>query len=158
REWSRTFGPICSEDGGTASIGRKDGVIQGGSVTTDGPTAAPEKTEPPQPGRLATALGPATWLRALALAATFAFLGGAVGWILADQEEDPLSATGIGFLQDLHFHHTQALQMSKILLYKDDIDRNLKAFAEEFLADHRFEQGLFNATLARFGHPVDPGH
>lgn len=129
-------------------------------MTTETPITEHDPAEPqPTPstaGRFSTALGPVTWLRALTLALAFAVLGGAIGWTVASSDDDPLSATDVGFMQDMDYHHTQALQMSKILLFKDGIDRNLNGFAEEILADQRYEQGLMNAILARFDYPVDP--
>ncbi|MEO6988851.1 MAG: DUF305 domain-containing protein [Aquihabitans sp.] len=129
-------------------------------MTTETPIPQHQQVEdeptPGQGGRLSTAMGPVTWLRALALGLAFALLGGAIGWTIASRDDDPLSATDIGFMQDMDYHHTQAIAMSKALLYKDGIDRNLNGFAEEILSDQRFEQGLMNAIMARFGHPVDP--
>ena len=105
-------------------------------------------------GRRHGPFGRATWPRALVLAAALAFLAGAVVWSVTDGDDDPFNEADVGFMQDMIHHHNQAIQMSKILLFKADIDRDLRAFAEEFLADQRFEQGIFNALLARFGHPV----
>lgn len=101
-------------------------------------------------------LGPATWPRALVLAVAVAFLAGTIGWAIGGRDDDPFNDADVGFMQDMTYHHTQAVQMSKILLFKDGIDRELQAFAEEFLGDQRFEQGIFNALLTRFGHPVTP--
>lgn len=98
--------------------------------------------------------GPATWPRALVLAAAVAFLAGVIGWQIGGRDDDPFNQADVGFMQDMVVHHDQAVQMSKMLLYKDGIDRDLQGFAEEFLADQRFEQGIFNALLTRFGYPV----
>lgn len=117
---------------------------------------ADHETTRPTGGAVSTALGPATWLRALVLGLAFAVLGGAIGWTVASRNDDPLSAGDIGFMQDMDYHHTQAIAMSKALLFKEGIDRNLNGFAEEIIADQRYEQGLMNATLARWSHPVDP--
>ena len=141
--------------------GRHDGgVVQEDQVTTETPISEHQQAEvpptPPERGRISTALGPVTWLRAIALGLAFAVLGGAIGWTVASRDTDPLSAGDVGFMQDMDYHHTQALSMSKILLFKDGIDRNLDGFAEEILADQRYEQGLMNAILARFKHTVDP--
>ncbi len=129
-------------------------------MTTETPIAEQDQTQPaptqPAGGRLASALGPPTWLRALALGLAFAVLGGGIGWTVATRDDDPLSSGDVGFMQDMDYHHTQAISMSKILLFKDGIDRNLDGFAEEILADQRYEQGLMNAILARYRHPVDP--
>ncbi|MCB0977010.1 MAG: DUF305 domain-containing protein [Acidimicrobiales bacterium] len=124
--------------------------------------ATPERADGPgsddaddgRGGRTVGPFGPATWMRALTLAVAFAFLGGAVGWAFGSRDRDPFNDVDVGFMQDMTVHHEQAVQMSKILLYKTGIDRSLRSFAEEFLGDQRFEQGIFNALLVRFDHPV----
>lgn len=75
-------------------------------------------------------------------------------WAFASDDDDPFNEADVGFMQDMIYHHNQAIQMSKILLFQEGIDRDVRAFAEEFISDQRFEQGIFNALLARFGHPV----
>lgn len=105
------------------------------------------------PGR-ASGLGP---LRIAVLVAAVAFLAGALGWALGGRDTDPLNATDVGFLQDMSLHHEQAIQMSLLLLDKDDVRPELKAYAVEIIMSQRFDQGLFNATLDRFGHPSAPG-
>lgn len=99
-------------------------------------------------------LGP---LRTAVLVVAVAFLAGAVGWALGSRTTDPLNATDVGFLQDMSLHHEQAIQMSILLLDKDDVDPELQLYAVEILMSQRFDQGLFNATLDRFGHPSAPG-
>lgn len=135
------------------------GDVTGIEVGLDGsPIAGSGAGGPGDDGEVRADLGPfgpPTWTRALILAVAFAFLGGAVGWVIGDHgDDDPFNAVDVGFMQDMTVHHTQAIQMSKILLFKNDIDRDLRAFAEEFLGDQRFDQGVFNAWLARAGHPV----
>ncbi len=97
------------------------------------------------------------WSRVIALLAAVAFLAGAVGWAVGQRDQDPLSATDVGFLQDMGLHHEQAIQMSLLLLGKDDINPDLRSFANEYILGQRFEQGIFNALLDRFGHSSDPG-
>lgn len=101
------------------------------------------------------AFGPATWPRALALAVAVAFLAGAVTWTWATR--DPLSEVDQGFMQDMDWHHSQAIEMSLLLLDKPEVDPMLKHYAQEIVVGQRFEQGIFNATLARWGHPADGG-
>lgn len=113
----------------------------------------PEPPGSPGPtGRWARHLGPLTGLRVVALVVAVAFLAGAVGWAIGQRDDDPLSDVDVGFLRDMGFHHEQAVELSLILLYKDDIDREARAYAQEIIVGQRFEQGLFNAILARFGH------
>jgi uncharacterized protein (DUF305 family) len=126
---------------------------------TDGPADAPaphQRDEPPA-RRLAQAFGPLTGLRVLVLVVAMAFLGGAVGWTVAENRSDPLSSTDVGFLQDMGYHHEQAVEMAVVLLGKDDVRDGLKSFAYEIVLSQRFEQGIFNATLARFDRPTEVG-
>lgn len=124
------------------------------------PVGAPESSESTDatgggPAPSGGPLGPATWTRALVLGLALAVLGGAIGWTIGQRHEDPLSRSDVGFMQDMYFHHTQAVQMTKILLFKPDVSRDLDSYAEEILADQRYEQGLFNAILDRYDEPVN---
>lgn len=126
-----------------------------GSVPADAPAVA-EGDE--APGRLERWFGPLTWGRVLALVLALAFLGGAVGYLIGHRSDrDPLSSTDVGFMQDMSAHHTQAVQMSIMLLGKAGIDPALESYAMEILVGQRYEIGLMNATLDRFGHPTEQG-
>lgn len=98
-----------------------------------------------------------TWGRVVALVVAVAFLGGAIGWAIGQRRVDPFSATDVGFMQDMGLHHEQAIQMSILLLDKEGIDDDLRSFAIEYLVGQRYEQGIFNGLLDRFGHSSDPG-
>lgn len=135
-------------------------LTPGDPVSTVAPDLDPEhatETEPPGPGGLAGRFGPLTPLRIVALVVAVAFLAGAVGWALGERTRDPLNEVDVGFQQDMGYHHDQAIQMSLLLLAKDDMPRDLRSFAQEFIIDQRFEQGVFNAILDRFGYPAEPG-
>lgn len=116
-----------------------------------------EQPEAPEGGGLAARFGPLTPLRVVALVVAVAFLAAAVGWALGERTRDPLNEVDVGFQQDMGYHHDQAVQMSLLLLAKEDIPRELRGFAQEFIIDQRFEQGVFNAILDRFGYPAEPG-
>ncbi|CAN5901360.1 hypothetical protein BH23ACT2_BH23ACT2_30450 [soil metagenome] len=119
------------------------------------PPDAPSPADaPPSPGRLATAMGPLTGLRVVVLLVAVAFLAASVGWAVGQRPEDPLTGTDVGFLREMGYHHEQGIELSLILLYKDEVDQGLDAFAQEIIIGQRFEQGLFNAILDRFGHDV----
>ena len=114
--------------------------------------------EADEPRRLARSFGPLTWPRVLVLGLALAFLGGAIGYLIGHRgDRDPLSSTDVGFMQDMSAHHEQAVQMSIILLGKDDVDRELHAFAMEIILGQRYEMGIMNATLDRFGHTSEQG-
>ncbi len=119
--------------------------------TAPDPGAAEPVVEPPSRRGL-------SGLQIGILVVAFCFLAGAVGFVVGErQESDPLSATDVGFMQDMSYHHEQAVQMSLLLLDKEGIDRTLRSFAQEIIIDQRFEQGVYNATLDRLGHPVSAG-
>ena len=120
--------------------------------------AAPIADDDEEPGRLQRWFGPLTWARVLVLVLALAFLGGAVGYLIGHRSDrDPLSSTDVGFMQDMSAHHEQAVQMSILLLGKDDIDPDLESYAMEIIIGQRYEMGLMNATLDRFGHATTQG-
>lgn len=125
-------------------------------VASDHPQAEPEP-EAPEAGGLAARFGPLTPLRVVALVVAVAFLAAAVTWTVGDRTRDPLNDVDVGFMQDMGYHHDQAVQMSLLLLAKDGVPSDLRHFAQEIIMDQRFEQGIFNAILDRFGYPAEPG-
>lgn len=98
-------------------------------------------------------------LQWVVLIAAMAFLVGAIAYVVGDDRgsADPLNATDVGFMQDMSLHHDQAVQMSLLLLAKDDIDPAMRSFAQEVVLGQRYEQGIFSATLDRYGHESYPG-
>lgn len=93
------------------------------------------------------------------LVAAVAFLVGAIAYVVGDRSgsADPLNAVDVGYMQDMGYHHDQAVQMALLLLDKEGIDSNLKSFAQEIVIGQRYEQGIYSSTLDRFGHSSDPG-
>jgi uncharacterized protein (DUF305 family) len=136
----------------------QDGAM---SATAEPPTEIP--TDAPEPpatsGGVRGAFGPLTAGRAIVLAVAFAFLAATVGYFVGHRsaDADPLSATDVGFMQDMIFHHDQANRMSLILLGKDDVRPSLHGYATEIIMDQRQQQGIMNATLDRYGHASTPG-
>jgi uncharacterized protein (DUF305 family) len=132
---------------------------------TEDPDPAPDAVDEPAGG--AEEVGDAApprqrWLstgQVIVVVAAVAFLVGAVAYVVGDKQgsADPLNAVDVGFMQDMGFHHDQAVQMALLLLDKDDIDPNLRSFATEIVIGQRYEQGVFSATLDRFGHSSDVG-
>lgn len=128
-----------------------------GSAVSDLAHQPVQESDPAGSRSLASRFGPITGLRVVALLVAVAFLAGAIGWSAGHRDQDPLSSTDVGFLQDMGYHHEQAVQMSLILLYKDDVDPDLQSYAQEIVVGQRYEQGLFNAILDRFGHSSESG-
>ena len=95
-------------------------------------------------------------VKVVALVVAFMFLGGAIGWALAQDDGDPFSAVDVGFMQDMGYHHIQAVEMSVAVLIKDSVGDEIKHFAQEITITQQYERGLFNAMLDRFGHPSMP--
>jgi uncharacterized protein (DUF305 family) len=93
------------------------------------------------------------------LVAAVAFLVGAIAYVVGDRSgsADPLNDVDVGFMQDMSYHHDQAVQMALMLQGKEDIDPNMRSFAQEVVIGQRYEQGVFSATLDRYGHSSDPG-
>lgn len=102
------------------------------------------------------------WLstgQVIVLIAAIAFLVGAIAYVVGDKQgsADPLNDVDVGFMQDMGYHHDQAVQMALLLLDKDDVDPNMKSFATEVVVGQRYEQGIFSSTLDRFGHSSEVG-
>lgn len=105
---------------------------------------------------LGSRFGPITPLRLVVLLVAVSFLAGAVGFAVSEYGRDPLSSTDVGFMQDMGYHHEQAVQMSILLIDKDSVDPDLKDYALEILRDQRYEMGLMNAILDRFDYKFEP--
>lgn len=122
------------------------------TTTTDDETGPDQELDDSVPSR-GLGIG-----RVVALVLAVAFLAAAVTWSVVDlRGNDPLSATDVGYMQDMGYHHSQAISMALLLLDKQGMSRELRSFAQEIIIDQRFEQGIFNATLDRFDHPSAPG-
>lgn len=126
--------------------------------TTAVPESAPEPRNPAgasaasSPGRLARVFGSLSAVQVLVLVVAVGFLGAAIGWSVAQRDAVPLSATDVGFMQDMGFHHEQAVQLSLLLVAKPTVDEDLKHYALEIIISQQADRGIFNATLDRFGH------
>jgi uncharacterized protein (DUF305 family) len=65
-------------------------------------------------------------------------------------QPDP-SDVDVGFLQDMHWHHDQAVQMALIYLSANGTDPALRQAAEEILVGQNQEIGLMIQMLRDFG-------
>ena len=91
----------------------------------------------------------------VALAAACLFLAGSVGYgvgVRAAKDGAP-SEADVGFLVDMIAHHEQAVELSKIALSRPMPD-GVRSFALEVLSDQRYEIGIMETTLHRWGEPV----
>ncbi len=97
----------------------------------------------------------APW-RLAVLGLAVAFLAGAVGFIVgARAADDDPNATDVGFLQDMRFHHDQAVAMSLLMVKKplDDGNANVRRIAEELMLGQQIESGVMVGLLSRWGRP-----
>jgi uncharacterized protein (DUF305 family) len=79
---------------------------------------------------------------------------GALGWVLGNNHAQPdPNATDVGFLQDMHWHHDQAVEMALIYMSLPDTDPALRMTAEEILVGQNQEIGLMIQMLRDFGKP-----
>ncbi len=128
---------------------------------TSGEVDTSPNTAEPGAASVAASAPPRRGLSALQIAvlvAACAFLGSTIGFVVGQRSnDDPLSTVDVGFMQDMGEHHTQAVQMSLLLLDKPEVDGGLKSFATEIIIGQRYEQGVFASTLSRFGHASEPG-
>lgn len=139
--------------GWRAFIRREVPVSSASPITEADQVADPDAVDADRSGRKRSLSAP----RVVALVLAVAFLAGAVGFAVSEHGRDPLSATDVGFMQDMSYHHEQAVQLSLILIGKTDVDPELQSYAKEILVGQRFEMGVMNATLDRFGRRTDPG-
>jgi len=92
------------------------------------------------------------WIGPIVLAATLAFLAGAIGYVIAGSETmtEPASEADIGFLRDMADHHDQAVVMS-ILATENANDRTVRDFAREVIIFQRYELGIMDLLLDEMG-------
>ena len=77
---------------------------------------------------------------------------GALGWVLGNNHAQPdPNDVDVGFLQDMHWHHDQAVQMALIYLSITGTDPALRQAAEEILVGQNQEIGLMIQMLRDFG-------
>lgn len=97
----------------------------------------------------------APW-RLAVLGLAFAFLAGAVGFAVgARLAEDRPNSVDVGFLQDMRFHHDQAVAMSLLMVKKplDDGNPTVRIIAEELLLGQQIESGVMVGLLSSWGKP-----
>lgn len=91
-------------------------------------------------------------LNFLALGLAMLILGGGIGYYVGDSNARPShSAVDEGFLQDMRYHHDQAVDMAFHFLTKtEDPHPRLLVFAEEILLSQQIETGRMIQLLRSF--------
>ena len=92
----------------------------------------------------------------VALSLALLFLAGSVGFVVGSRTgaDDAPSDEELGFLTDMVIHHEQAVSMSRTAL-SASMPEGVASFALEVVADQRYEIGIMEALLQRWGSPPD---
>jgi len=91
-------------------------------------------------------------LNLVSLGIAVMLLFGALGWVVGNNQAlpDP-NATDIGFLQDMRWHHDQAVEIAWIYLNDENVDPSLRTIAEEIVYGQSIETGMMVQMLRHFG-------
>jgi len=93
--------------------------------------------------------------RLVVMAAALVFLGGALGYFLTSRASTSPSAASVdvGFLQDMRWHHDQAVRLGLILLDKDASgqDPSVRSLAGDIVRSQQFENGVMAGQLRAWG-------
>ena len=91
--------------------------------------------------------------RVIALAAVMIFISFGVGYAVTAPRHPGSHSVDVGFLQDMRFHHDQAVGMAFILLQKptEGANLNLRTIAQEILLDQQLESGMMVDILSAWG-------
>ncbi len=86
------------------------------------------------------------------LAFAVAVLAGGLGWVIGNNGaiDDP-NSVDTGFLQDMRYHHEQAIEMALLYLDDPDTDGDLRTIAREIVVGQQLEVGRMIQMLRGFG-------
>lgn len=88
------------------------------------------------------------------LAVAIALLAGALGWLIGNNNAVPdPNATDIGFLQDMRWHHDQAIEIAYTYMATPDTDGRLVTIAREIVLGQGIEIGQMAQLLRGWGEP-----
>jgi uncharacterized protein (DUF305 family) len=90
----------------------------------------------------------------IAVAIGLILVMGSLGWVLGSNHAlpDP-NATDVGFLQDMRWHHEQAVLMSFIYISDAGVDQALYQEAQEIIVGQNLEIGQMVELLRSYGKP-----
>jgi uncharacterized protein (DUF305 family) len=127
-----------------------------GSGTLQAPQGVPdhEPTSDDQPDDVVVLPWWQSKLNLVSLAVAIALLAGGLGWVIGNNTAlpDPGPAD-TGFLQDMRWHHEQAVEMANIYLVLRDTDQRLATIAREITLGQAIEIGQMVQLLRSFGAP-----
>jgi len=91
-------------------------------------------------------------LNLVVIAIAIAVLAGGIGYVVGNNRAIPdPNATDVGFLQDMRFHHEQAVQMAQIYLDRPEADPDLRTIANEIVIGQSRDIGRMIQLLRGFG-------
>jgi uncharacterized protein (DUF305 family) len=94
--------------------------------------------------------GRPSWVHVLVVGAALAFLGFAVGLVVARDRAPADSSVDVGFTHDMITHHDQALQVATLgVAYGEN--PVVGSYAREILVFQAYELGLMDQKLAEWG-------
>jgi len=92
----------------------------------------------------------------ITIVVTVALLAGMGGWLVGHEGNSvDSSAVDVGFLQDMRFHHEQAIEMSLTYLGLDDVDPQLVPVARAIAFGQGMEIGIMIQLLRDMGAPTE---
>lgn len=83
--------------------------------------------------------------------AALCFLAGVIGWRIGRPSDPPADAVSVGFLDDMTYHHEQALVLSFSYLEGAPTDWFLRHTAEEIVRMQSYEIGVMQDRLRENG-------
>lgn len=93
---------------------------------------------------------------AVMLVAT-ALIAGMIGWLVGDaSSDDSANDADVGVLQDMWWHHTQAVEMGLTFVTLDDVSPDLVVVAKSIVFGQAQETGMMIQLLRDFGAELSP--
>jgi len=95
-----------------------------------------------------------SWLNLAVMALAITVLSAGIGYVVGNNRAlpDP-NAVDTGFLQDMRFHHEQAVQMSLLYINTLGSDPDLRTIAREIIIGQNIEIGRMIQLLRDYGMP-----
>ncbi|HEX5614509.1 MAG TPA: DUF305 domain-containing protein [Acidimicrobiia bacterium] len=118
-------------------------------MTVDGIVETPVADEP------VTRTGPPLPVLVVFVAA-LCFVAGVIGWRIGRPGDPPADAVSVGFLDDMTYHHEQALVLSFAYLEGAPTDWFLRHTAEEIVRVQSYEIGVMQERLRENGGTGSP--
>lgn len=91
-----------------------------------------------------------TWVHVVSLGLALAFLGFALGLVVAGDDEPSAGPVDVGFLQDMATHHDQGIGVARLAAAYAD-DATVRSYAREILTAQSYEMGVMTRMLEERG-------